>query len=85
MDTDRTGVVDNDGIWASPTAPGLLVGRFVVDSGKWGYVRSYEDPPFTLCFAPDDTTEVTKEKLLLLYQLVYHICCLLSCLVQYLF
>ena len=33
MDTDRTGVVDNDGTWASPTAPGLLVGRFVVDSG----------------------------------------------------
>ena len=28
------------------------------------YVRSYEDPHFTLCFAPDDTTEVTKEKLL---------------------
>ena len=70
MDTDRTGLVDNDGTWASPTAPGLLVGRFVVDSGKWGYVRSYEDPHFTVCFAPDDTTEVTKEKLLQLLDAV---------------
>ena len=52
MDTDRTGVVDNDGTWASPTAPGLLVGRFVVDSGKWGYVRSYERPPLHRLLCP---------------------------------
>ena len=53
-DADLTGVVDTAGTWASPTAPGLLLNRFVVDSGKWGFVRSYNNPFFTIHFDDGD-------------------------------
>jgi hypothetical protein len=72
-DSDRTGVLLEGGEWASPSAPALLIGRFVeklfVSVGGQrerftGMVMGWEPPYFKVAFRDGDFEDLTKQELI---------------------
>ena len=72
-DNNRDGVQDESGIWASPTAPPMLVGRFLKktfqncrgeDEEFTGAVMGYDEPYFKVLYCDGDGEDMTKEDLM---------------------
>ena len=68
-DNNRDGVQDESGIWASPTAPPMLVGRFLKktfqncrgeDEEFTGAVMGYDEPYFKVLYCDGDGEDMTK-------------------------
>ena len=73
MDTNREGVQHESGSWASPTAPPMLVGRFLKKTFKnsrgedeefTGAVMGFDEPYFKVQFTDGDCQDMTKEELM---------------------